>query len=62
MTGLEGTDCEMELIILKKTTNSYLLENDLGDKFWLPKSCFDKEDVLTESGEELMLENLERNI
>ena len=48
--GLEGSNSEVELKIIRQTPAAYLLEDDEGTQFWLAKSAFDEYGELTERG------------
>jgi hypothetical protein len=57
--GLEGSPgVDAELKIIGKTALAYHLEDELGHVFWLPKSCFESDGVLTESGVNLYREKV----
>jgi hypothetical protein len=57
--GLEGAiGVNEELKVLKETDKSYYLQNEFGIEFWLPKSCFESDGVLSESGMRLYREKV----
>jgi hypothetical protein len=57
--GLEGSPgVDVELKILNETAKAYHLEDELGRVFWLPKSCFESDGTLTESGVNLYREKV----
>jgi hypothetical protein len=52
--GLEGsTGADLELETIRETEKAYFLRDNLGNEFWLPKSCFNGEGMLTDFGEKL---------
>ena len=48
--GLENTGCAVELTIVRETDKAYLLEDDEGREFWLPKTAFDDHGELNDYG------------
>ena len=48
--GLKGTGCDIELRVIRQTPKAYLVEDDEGNRMWLPKEGFDYYDELNEYG------------
>ena len=51
--GLEHTGAELEFETIRETEKAYLLRDNLGNEFWLPKACFDDDGLLTDWGEKM---------
>jgi hypothetical protein len=40
--GLKGVGFNIELEIIKETAKAYLVKDQIGAEFWIPKSAFDE--------------------
>lgn len=57
--GLSGSGADYELTVHHETAKAYLVMTWMGEKVWLPKTCFDEDGIITTSGYNLFLNKLE---
>ena len=59
--GLEGAGgFSEELKVIRQTEKAYLIETEAGEQVWLPQSVFEDDGELTERGERMLLDKIER--